>query len=121
MFDRNWQLANPYGKNGRALHLPGVGDYVGASAGGLTPSGFVASIEQFENPEPCVLYQWGVGEVVTALANAGLSVTQLQEYPYVNGERPFANMREDHQRRMFPPANVPSIPLMYGVVAVKRH
>jgi SAM-dependent methyltransferase len=121
MFDHNWQLANPYGKNGRALHLPGVGDYVGASAGGLTPSGFVAGIEQFENPEPCVLYQWGVGEVVTALANAGLSVTQLQEYPYVNGERPFANMREDHQRRMFPPANVPSIPLMYGVVAVKRH
>jgi len=120
MFDRDWQLAKSYPVGGRAVHLPGVGDYVGASEGGLTPSGFVGGVEQFENPEPCVLYQWGVGEVITALAQAGLSVTALHEYPYINGERPFAHMREDTARRMFPPPNVPAIPLMYGVVAVKH-
>jgi hypothetical protein len=100
--------------------LPGVGDYVGASAGGLTPSGFTMGVQQFENPETCTVWEWGVGEVVTALAQAGLSVTALHEYPYINGERPFANMREDVGRRMLPPSTVPAMPLMYGVVAVKH-
>ncbi len=120
MFDRDWQLAAPYPSNGRVLQLPGVGDYVGASGGGLTPSGFAAGIDQWENGEPCILYQWGVGEVVTALAHAGLSITALHEYPYVNGERPFERMRQDAGRRMHPPAGVPSIPLMYGLVAIKN-
>lgn len=119
MFDADWQFARAYPSGGRPMVLPGVGDYVGASAGGLTPSGFAPGIDHFDNPEPCVLYQWGVGEVVTALAGAGLRITALHEYPYSNGERPFANMREDAQRRMLPPLDVPTIPLMYGVAAVK--
>jgi hypothetical protein len=32
--------------------------------------------------------------VVTALAEAGLRITALEEYPYANGERKFADMRE---------------------------
>jgi SAM-dependent methyltransferase len=119
MFDPDWQFARSYPATGRPLVLPGVGDYVGASAGGLTPSGFAPGVQDFHNPEPCILYQWGVGEVVTALANAELRITALHEYPYSNGERPFANMREDVARRMLPPSDVPAMPLMYGVVAVK--
>lgn len=119
MFDHDWHFTAPYPPGGRTLHLPGVGDYVGASRGGLTPSSFAAGVQDFVNPEPCVVYQWGVGEVITALAGAGLSVTALHEYPYTNGERPFARMREEVGRRMFPPPDVPALPLMYGLAAIK--
>lgn len=120
MFDREWQLAHAYAANGRALHLPGVGDYVGASEGGLTPSGFAAGVQDFHNPHPCVLHQWGVGEVVTALAQAGLRITVLHEYLHINGERPFARMQAAQGRRMLPPNDVPAIPLMYGLAAIKQ-
>lgn len=120
MFDTGWQFVRSYPIAGRQMVLPGVGDYVGASAGGLTPSGFTTGVQQFENPEPCTVWGWGVGEVVTALANAGLRITTLHEYPYANGERPFANMREDVGRRMRPPSDVPMMPLMYSVVAIKH-
>lgn len=120
MFDADWQFVRSYPTAGRPVVLPGVGDYVGASAGGLTPSGFTTGVQQFENHEPCTVWGWGVGEVVTALASAGLRITTLREYPYINGERPFANMREDAGRRMKPPSDVPTMPLMYGVVAIKH-
>ncbi len=119
MFDRQWRLAHPYPAGGRRLALPGVGDYVGESRGGLTPSGFLPGMRQFENPEPCYLFQWGLGEVVTALASAGLTITALHEYPYVNGERPFDDLRAAPGRRMLPPEGVPALPLMYGLAADK--
>lgn len=120
MFSADWQLANDYPTGGRVLNTSGVGDYVGASGGGLTPSGFVAGVQAFDNPEPCHLFQWGLGEVVTALAQAGLRIETLREYPFVNGERPFARMRELPGRRMAPPEDVPQVPLMYGVAAVRE-
>ncbi|HEY0605658.1 MAG TPA: class I SAM-dependent methyltransferase [Herpetosiphonaceae bacterium] len=119
MFDRDWRLAADYPARGRLLALPGIGDYVGASEGGLTPSGYAEGMQDFVNPEPCYLHQWGLGEVVTALAEAGLMITALHEYPYVNGERPFAEMRADADRRMYPPDDVPALPLMYGLAARK--
>lgn len=119
MFDYHWRLANDYPTHGRELPLAGVGDYVGASRGGLTPSGYTAGVQHFVNPEPCYLHQWGLGEVVTALAGAGLIITALHEYPYINGERPFADMRADDDRRMYPPQHVPALPLMYGLAARK--
>lgn len=118
MFDPQWQLASPYPSGGQILATDGVSDYVGDSQGGLTPSGFVDTEQIFRNPEPCYLFQWGLGEVVTALAKAGMRITELHEYPYTNGERPFARMREEG-RRMFSPDNVPAIPLMYGLAAQK--
>ena len=90
-----------------------------ASGGGLTPAGFVEGIRDFENPEGCYLFRWGLGEVVTALAEAGLRITALEEYPYANGERKFAGMRELPSRRMVPPEHIPAISLMYGIRAEK--
>jgi hypothetical protein len=58
--------------------------------------------------------------VVTALAGAGLRITTLEEYPYSNGERHFAGMRETGGRRMLPPEGVPALPLMYGIRAEKN-
>jgi len=119
-FDGSWTHRFPYG-GGQTRALPeGVGDYVGEAGGGLTPSGFVEGVEEFQNPHPTLIYQWGIGEVVTALTGAGLVITALREFPWSNGERGFDGMRERPGRRMIPPEHVPEIPLMYGVIASKR-
>ena len=97
----------------------GVGDYVAEAGGGLTPAGFVEGVRDFDNPQRCHLFRWGLGEVVTAVAGTGLRITVLQEYPYSNGERHFAEMRELPGRRMVPPESVPTVPLMYGICACK--
>jgi SAM-dependent methyltransferase len=120
VFDEHFRPARDYPSGGEPLTLEeGVGDYVAAAGGGLTPAGFAAGVEGFENPEPCHLFRWGLGEVVTAVADAGLWISALEEYPYSNGERHFAGMRELPGRRMVPPAGIPALPLMYGLAAVK--
>ncbi len=120
VFDESFRLVSGYPSGGEKLPLEeGVGDYVGESGGGLTPAGSSEGARGFENPEPAHLFRWGLGEVVTALAEAGLRITALEEYPYSNGERHFAGMRERTGRRMFPPEGVPSVPLMYGIRAEK--
>ncbi len=120
MFDENWSLSEGYPSGGEPLLLgEGVGDYVADSGGGLTPAGFVEGVRGFENPERCHLFRWGLGEVVTALAGAGLRIDALEEYPYSNGERHFAGMRELPGRRMVAPEGVPTVPLMFSVRAKK--
>jgi SAM-dependent methyltransferase len=120
IFDRDWSQVNDYPSGGEPLLLEeGVGDYVAASGGGLTPAGFAEGVRDFQNPEGCYLFRWGLGEVVTALAEAGLKITALEEYPYANGERKFAGMRELSGKRMVPPEDFPTIPLMYGIRAEK--
>ena len=120
IFDRVWNHVNDYPCGGKPLLLEvGVDDYVAASGGGLTPAGFVEGVRDFENPEGCYLFRWGLGEVVTALAEAGLRITALEEYPYANGERKFAGMRELPGRRMVPPEHIPTVPLMYSILAEK--
>lgn len=119
MFDRRWRLAASYPMDGRVLPLHGIDDYVRDSLGGLTPAGYVEGVRDFKNPEPCFLFQWGLGQVVTALAEAGLVIEALREYPYVNGERPFDDLRELAGRRMLPAEGSPLAPLMYGIAARK--
>jgi SAM-dependent methyltransferase len=120
MFDEQWNRAHAYPSGGEPQLLQeGVGDYVGESRGGLTPAGFVEGARDFENPHRCHLFGWGLGEVVTALAGAGLRIVALEEYPYSNGERLLPRMRELPGRRMVPPEGVPAVPLMYGISAEK--
>ena len=120
IFDRDWNHVSDYPYGGEPLPLEGgVGDYVAASGRGLTPAGVAEGIRDFENPEGCYLFRWGLGEVVTALAEAGLRITALEESPYANGERKFAGMRELPKRRMVPPEHIPAISLMYGIRAEK--
>jgi SAM-dependent methyltransferase len=118
IFDEHGNYVRDYPANGEPVHLQeGVGDYVAASGGSLTPSGYLEGAAGFLNPEGAHLFRWGLGEVVTALAEAGLRITALHEYPYTNGERCFAGMRELPGRRLVSPENVPAIPLMYGIRA----
>lgn len=120
VFDENWNFVHDHPSGGERLSLKeGVGDYVAESGGGLTPAGFIEGARNFENPEECHLFRWSLGDVVTALAGAGFRITTLKEYPYSNGERKFPGMRELPGRRMVPPEGVPSVPLMYGLVAEK--
>jgi SAM-dependent methyltransferase len=120
VFDGDWSVVRDYPSGGEKVLLDeGVGDYVGDSAGGLTPGGFIEGERDFSNPEPASLFRWGLGEVVTALAGAGLKIERLEEYPYANGERHFAGMREIEGRRMYPPERLPAIPLTYGLRAGK--
>lgn len=120
VFDERFRLAHDYPSGGEPLDEGrGVGDYVAESGGGLTPSGFAEGVQEFENPEPCHLFRWGLGEVVTALAGAGLRIIALKEFPYSNGERHFSRMRELPGRRMIPPEGIPTVPLMYGISAEK--
>jgi SAM-dependent methyltransferase len=121
VFDEDWNLARDYPSGGEPVLLEeGIGDYVAGSGGALTPAGFAEGVGGFRNPEPAHLFRWGLGEVVTALAGAGLEITALEEHPHSNGERHFAGMREMPGRRMLPPENMPAVPLMYGVRAEKN-
>jgi len=120
MFDELWNRTHAYPSGGGPRLLrEGVGDYIGESGGGLTPEGFVEGARDFENPHGCYLFRWGLGEVVTALAGAGLRIVALEEYPHSNGERLFARMRELPGRRMAPPEGVAAVPLMYAIRAEK--
>jgi hypothetical protein len=120
MLDAEWNLARDYLSGGAERDERGVGDYVGDSGGGLVPSGFVEGVRGFENPEVCHLFRWGLGDVVTSLAEAGMCLEILEEYPYSNGERNFAGMSDAPGRRVFPPEGVPKVPLMYGLSARGR-
>jgi SAM-dependent methyltransferase len=118
ILDRGGNHTRDYPAGGEPMHLQeGVGDYVAASGGGLTPAGYLEGATGFRNPEGANLFRWGLGEVVTALAGAGLRIMALREYPYTNGERCFAGMRELPGRRLVLPEGVPAIPLMYGIRA----
>jgi SAM-dependent methyltransferase len=120
-FDENWNLAYSYSAGGKPTTWEeGIGDYVAMAGEGLTPSGYVAGVEQFVNPHRVHEFFWGIGDVVSALAAAGLRLRALREYPYSNGAKLFNDMRETEGRRMIPPERLPSIPLMYGLVVEKR-
>lgn len=114
-----------------ALHFPymggthvgcgeGVGDYVADSGEGLVPGGLQGAGPVFRNPHPSHEFAWGIGDVVTALLDAGLALETLREYPYSNGWKPFRQMVVSAGRRMRLPGTVPELPLMYGIAARKN-
>ena len=120
MFDEHWQLYYPYFGEGKALTWDdGIHDYVADAGDALTPSGYATGVEAFKNPHPVHEFYWGIAEVVTALIEADLTIKTLCEYPFSNGAKLFDGMRELPGRRMVQPEHLPSVPLMYGLVAEK--
>lgn len=119
IFDEDWNHAFPYFADDQPMTWnDGVGDYVAESRSGLSPD-YQAGIENFQNPHPSHEFQWSIGDILTALLEAGLTLKVFKEYPYSNGWKPFKHMQETPDRRMFPPPGRPSLPLMYGLVAQK--
>ncbi|MBA3947787.1 MAG: class I SAM-dependent methyltransferase [Herpetosiphonaceae bacterium] len=122
MFDWDWHLDQSYsyfgaGRPNSFEH--GIGDYVAMSGSALAPSGFLEGVQDFSNPHPGHEFQWPVSEVMQALIDAGLRLRSFSEYPYSNGGKLWRDMREEPGGRMFPPESLPSLPLMYSLVAEK--
>ncbi len=76
----------------------------------LAPSGYVDSVQGFVNPHPGHEVHRGIGEVATAMLDAGLVVTALREYPSLNAARRFGRMREQPGWRLVLPEDVPPSP-----------
>jgi len=113
-----WKMTYDYMGGNPLIEEWGVGDYVGEE--GNTRDEAIAR-GTFQNPDPSYEFPWGVADIVTALLEAGLTLTHLQEFPYCNGWKPFADMRSDDNYRNHPPENLPqNIPLMLGIRAIKR-
>lgn len=119
--DNDWSIMLDY-MSGTHYQWDGVGDYVGEMSGNEVDTGMPAphTGESFQNPHQSNEFSWGLGEVVMALVNAGLTLKMLNEYPFSNGYKPFADMVEGEGRRRYPPADKPqNLPLMFGIVAQK--
>jgi SAM-dependent methyltransferase len=120
MFDWDWRLAQSYFGAGQPISLEhGIGDYVALSGPALAPSGYLEGVRDFVNPHPGHEFQWPVSEVIQALIDAGLRLRSFREYPYANGGKLWGGMRELPGGRMLPPEHLPSLPLMYSIVAEK--
>ena len=116
--EEGWKMTYDY-MGGTQLNFGGVGDYVALAEGTLTPSGWQAGVVDFENPHPSHEFCWGVADIVMALIDGGLILRTLREYPYDNGFKRFADMRELPGGRFIQPEGLPVIPMMLGVVAEK--
>jgi len=114
----DWQIKLDGMGGGHSVWDDGVGDYVADSV--VLPDGSrLAEQEYWRNGSPAHEFSWGVSDIVMGLIDAGLAITQLREYPYSNGFRKFARMRELPGRRWTVPEGMPVIPMMLGIVAEK--
>jgi SAM-dependent methyltransferase len=116
----DWTVAYPAIGGRTTRFAEGIGDYVGFVEGLLSPSGYAEGVREFENPHPTVEFAWSVGDIVTALLDAGLTLRQLREYSYSNGFVPFPGFQPLGGGRFTMPADRPAIPMMFGIVAEKR-
>ncbi len=93
-----------------------VGDYVLESGEAL---GVIDAKESVPNEIPATSWQHGLGQIVTAIAQAGLVLDRLDEWPHSNGSRPAACMVLGDDRRYRFPEGTPRLPLMFGIRASK--
>lgn len=120
MFDERLRLAYSYFDTGQPLKWPdGVSDYVGRAGPPLAPSGIEAGVRDFQNPHAVYEFQWPLSAVITAVLEAGLRIDEFREYPFINGAKLYDDLCAGPGRRLHLPENVPSIPLMFGLVAAK--
>ena len=120
MLDEEWHLRHPYSSHGQPLTFAeGVNDYVADAGATLAPSGYIESDGKFKNPHATQEFAWSVGELVSAMVDAGLRIETLREWPYTNGWRPIAGMRPLAGNRFTVAEGMSEVPLMLGVVASK--
>lgn len=119
MLDLRWRLTDDYWMRGSGPRTwdDGVGDYVAGSRDGLVPWGYQEGVAEVSDPHRCHGFAWGLADVIGPLLGAGLRLDEFHEYPWSNGFQPAPGMREMPGRRYLPPAELPSYPQMYGLVA----
>lgn len=116
--DHGRQIAHDYGGGWLWTFDEGIGDYVAWAGPSLAPSGYLEGVQDFRNPHPSHEFVWGVGDLVSALLDAGLRLEALREYPYANGFPAFEGTVELPGGRFAPPPDRPRIPMMLGLVAL---
>lgn len=98
------RLGYPYWEHREPIAIPTRGSYADREAKVETP----------------MEYGWdhSLGEIVTALAAAGLRIETLREYPFLNWETPFLVKAPDGTYRL--PADAGGeLPLMFSILATK--
>ena len=98
------RLTYPYWEHREPLAFPVEGSYADESAVVATPT----------------QYGWdhGLGEIVTALIDAGLRIESLREYPFVEWKLAFLVEDEDKAWRL-PPSVKGELPLFFSILARK--
>ena len=98
------KLGYPYWEHAEPIAVPTRGSYADRSARVETPTE----------------YGWdhSLGEIVTALASAGLRIDRLTEYPFLNWEAPFL-VPDGEGRYRLPSDATGELPLMFSVLASK--
>ncbi|MCA8956355.1 MAG: class I SAM-dependent methyltransferase [Planctomycetes bacterium] len=120
MFDDAGNLCNPYSEPGQPRFCPhGVADYVGRAGPELAAGDFHEGIRGFANPYPHHTFHWGLGEITDAVLAAGMRIEVLREYPYANGRRHLSSARTIEGRRVLPPPGLPTLPMMFGMRAIR--
>lgn len=120
LFEEDWSLKYDYFTDGKSKHWEdGIGDYVALSGSALSPMGQMEGINNFINSNPCNEWTWKIQDILESAIQAGLVIQTFKEYPYSNGARLLDDMIEIPGRRMISPARLPSLPLMFGMVAQK--
>jgi SAM-dependent methyltransferase len=118
IFDDKWTITDPYfSENKPSTCIPGIGDYVADSGPAQAPSGYLTGIKGFSNPYPSHEFQWTIGDILTAVVEAGLRIKSFQEYPYSNGAKLRPGMVLGQKNRYYLPDHLPQLPLMYGLKA----
>lgn len=118
MFGPDLTLQYTY-SGGAVVEESGVGDYVAQAGSVLTPSGWEEGARDFANPHRDFSFQWGLGEILNALVEPGLALQKLVEYPYTKWKA-LAAQSAGPDGNFHLPAETPQVPLMFGLVAVKR-
>jgi SAM-dependent methyltransferase len=117
MFDEEYRHAYPYSTHGRPITWDdGVSDYVAFAGPSSAPSGWVEGVKDFQNPEPVHEFGWGVGEIITALLEAGLALEHFREYDHAS-HKLYNRMDDLGGGQWALPSDVPAFPLMYSIVA----
>jgi hypothetical protein len=84
-------------------------------AGGAPDEERVSAVE---GASPLYTWRHSLGDVVTALAQAGLRIAALREYPYAFW-RQFPALQQDDVDWWRWPDDLPQIPLLYSLLAVR--
>jgi SAM-dependent methyltransferase len=94
----------PYWEHREPLAFPVQGSYADPSAPMTTPTE----------------YGWdhGLGEIVTALIDAGLRIESLREYPFVEWKLAFL-VEDDNRAWRLPPSVKGELPLFFSILASK--
>lgn len=119
MFEPNGTRVYPYTTQGEPLSFEeGVGDYVAELGEGWAGMAYEPGIQDFTNTYRHHEFNWGLGEIVTALLASGLILTSLQEYFYDNGGPVFEGMQQG-EKGWYLPAEQPNFPLLFSLTARK--